>query len=92
MNNKIYDEIFESMFPDNEKENEFYMKSVNGAYDYCAEGGFIDMNIKDFLIPDNIINGVFDEVNINKPSDFEINNKLVLEDVVNKIEKILKGD
>lgn len=92
MNNKIYDEIFDSVFPNNEKENEFYMKFVNGAYDCCAEGGLVDMDINGLLIPDNIVNGVFDEVNLNKMPDFELNNKLNLEDVVNEIEKILKGD
>ena len=52
----------------------------------------IGTNINGLLIPEDIVNGIVDEVHNINLSNFEINNNLDLKDVINEIEKILSGD
>lgn len=66
-------------------DNKIINEIIDKVYDNYAVGG---------LLPNSeIVNGMFNdpvEINLNKISDFELNNKIDLQDVVNKIENILK--
>lgn len=76
---------------------EMYNRNFNLGRGKRAEAGIYDdamcADINGLLIPDNIVNGILDDV---YPINIDINNlpkpKTNIEDIVAEIEKILKGD